>query len=261
MRRLTEAERAEREATRAQQFAEKRAAREAKRVENKARWLEDDARNANVRHKKMVEATAPEIAEPTSRKSTEMLERIMNSPGTAVGLRIDSAEALLSYQQAPGSMALAETSAEAIAAGSAYTFLKQLSVTPGLAQPLQIKCLRLLANIEAIKARSVDANEVFERRKTAIALINSARRMALVERGTWHSACISGASWSITAADDVEVPTLSQSNGNGIAAALEHALAMPREELERRRQVRRELLLAIEAKGRDDDWRALLTRR
>src|SRR3954467_13259790 len=98
----------------------------------------------------MLEALVLEIAEPAPGNSLDRLTEIMEDAATPVGRRIDCAAVLLGFQTAPG--ALAEASAESLAAGGAYRFLKGLSATP-IPPPLQVRVLGLLANVEAVRAR------------------------------------------------------------------------------------------------------------
>jgi hypothetical protein len=255
MPRLTPAERA----ARAERYAEVQEARQAKKQENKARWRESDARNANVRAALEREACVQEAAEPVSSKSTKLLESIMNSPDTAVGHRIDAAEALIVFQNSPGQMATSEASNENIAAGSAFQFLKKISVSPGLSQALQIKTLRLLANIEAIKAARADPDRAAAERETLVGLINCARRHEYHRCGCWARVCASNVTWSLSSADDFDPPSLpGQSSSMSISAALDPARALPPEELQRRHEVRKAALLSITAKGRADNWRRWL---
>ena len=259
MRRLTETERAEREVIKAQHYAELRAEREAKRTQNKDRWRQDDDRNANVRAAREREACAPEIAEPAPSNSLDQLKAIMDDPQTPVGLRIDSAESLLAFQTAPGSLtnpAVAEH-----AAGTAYVFLKGLAATK-IAQPLQVKVLRLLANCEATRASRTDPTAAAEQRERYRQQINAARRLELIRCGVWQRVCLNAEPWELRADDQFELPTPAAGPHPPpawrLGDQLSQALGLPAHERERRHTERRQRLLGVRASGRSDDWRDLI---
>lgn len=265
MRRLTAEQRDERIAARARVLAERRREREARRTENKNGWPRN-VHNANYRHEQEREALIIEADEPAPGNSLDHLRQLMECSETPVGQRISCAEGLLAYETAPGSMALAPASAEAIAAGSAYTFLKRIAATPGLAQPLLVKVLRLLASVEAIRASRIDPDQLGEKRELLRCLVNAERRRWLREAGRLPAGRLPHEpgripppdGYALTASDQFGWPPGWPGSWSwppdNFGDLLDAARAKPAAQLDADLEACRERLRAIRAVNRPDCW-------
>jgi hypothetical protein len=142
-------------------------------------------------------------------------------------------------------------------ASTAYRFLQSVSTSADAPTPLRLKSLKVLASVEASKARSADAGALEEQREAFRIQVNNARRAELKRRGLWQQVCVSNTDWMLKAGDHFELPNV-PGHAESISKTLDRALELPPEEIKRRRDERREMLLQVRAANRDDNWRELI---
>jgi hypothetical protein len=237
--------------------AERAAAKAAQRAENRRRW---ESSPKNINHQ-LAEARSAEVPIPAELleagpddRALSKLAAIMSDQSQPLYRRAEAGIALAPYQVARGQAADA---ASEVLTSPAYAFLRAVASADRTPPPIRLRVLRALAAAENLPAARTDPTEAAAQRETMRCLINAARRGALRQAGRWQAACINGAAWCLLPSDDFDTPAeikQAGSAGDGIAMLLDAALALGKEELQRRREMRRATLLAIRAENRDDAW-------
>lgn len=168
---------------RVRRYEEIRAERTARSIQNKLNWPRN-LDNANYRHELQREAVMVESVEAASADidSLNALRSIMLDSSAPVIRRLSAAEAVLTYELAPG--ALARNKGEPVASG-AYAVLRTIAHTPGVPEATRLRALVSLAQIENARASKADPAAAAAEREIVVQLVNSRHRMTMIAAGYW----------------------------------------------------------------------------
>jgi hypothetical protein len=259
------------EEERTRRAKEKKAARMAKRAANKEAWKYHPA-NANAawmqRQAEMMEATTAAIeVEPVPEAecgSLAKLRGIMADPAAPLYRRIDAAEIVLTYELAPGS--LVNVAADQVAAAS-YRFMQAVIDATETPEPLRFRALKSVAAIENARASRAGATTDTTQREFWVALVNAARRSALIRAGVWDRVAADGAEWALSPGDEFDMPEVSRlsastvrfgDDGSGIAIRMQELGRMPEGVVRAHGEAVDAMLRKVRANGRADHWERLL---
>jgi hypothetical protein len=244
--------------------------REAKRAANKEAWKTHPA-NANAawmqRQAELKAATSiklPEIAaDQPETGAMGRLRKVMLDPAEPLYRRIDAADAILSYELAPGGAI--DVPADQIAATS-YLFLKAVSEDADTPEALRMRADKLLLAVEN-RRRSASTDGPAQHhasREFWRAMINAERREALREAGVWHRVVDLDETWALHVNDSFDLPEVPELDvGTSISKAgfgdyLDALKRVPKEVKDAYHEERRAVLLSVRAKNRPDNWENLL---
>lgn len=244
-----------------------RTAKAAKRQANQEAWKTHPA-NANAAWMQKqselkaavlldVEVEDDPVGEAVNNRSLSKLRRIMGDASHPVHQRCEAASIILAYELSPAS--LVNVPPDQVAAAS-YNFLTAVADNPETPDGLRLKCLKDLAAIESARAAKPSSPEqTAASRELHVALINGARRMALIKVGCWPPPA--GTQWWLSASDTFDMPALPSdpaTAGMNIGQRLDHTKHLPESVRRQRRDARHAAYCAVRAQNREDRWRDLL---